>query len=312
MLLAMQNFPRSALEFEQWFATDADCVRYLASIRWPGGFRCPRCGNPDAWTTARGQFRCTWCDVQTSVTAGTIFQGTRKGLRLWLRAMWHLTEVSGGTSASEIQRVLGLSSYRTAWIWLHKLRRVMVRPVHDRLTGLVEVDEAFVKVYEDKRWHRGFRRGTLLIVGVADRGGRAGRIRLLRLADGSPQNILRAVREMAAPPAEIRADPWPAYAGLPLMGYQLRTIGPEPRVVGLRPLPMVASVMDELNRWVLGTLHGAIRPVHLDYYLAEFTFRFNHRLTRTPGKLFGTLVRRALETDRISGDDIVGSRSEEP
>jgi len=298
----MHAFPRNESEFEQWFATEDRCVRYLASIRWPGGFHCPRCGSPEAWTTGRGQFRCTWCDVQTSVTAGTIFQGTRKGLRPWLRAMWHLTEVAGGTNASEIQRMLGLSSYGTAWNWLHKLRRVMVHPTRDRLTGLVEVDEAFAKVHEPKRSYRAFGRGTLLIVAVADSAGRTGRIRLLRLADGSPQSILRAVRKMAAPPAEIRADPWPAYAGLPLMGYRLRTVGPVPRVVGLRPLPMVARVMDELNGWITGTLRGAIRPAHLDYYLAEFTFRFNHRLRRTRGKLFSILVRQALETAPESGE----------
>lgn len=244
--------------------------------------------------TGRGLYRCKVCDVQTSLTAGTVFQGTRKGLLPWLRAMWHLTEVPGGASASEMQRLLGLPNYRTAWTWLHKLRHVMVAPNRERLTGVVEVDEAFAAVGRPRSLRHGPYRGLLVIVAVTDLGGRAGPIRLARLADGSPQSILRAVREMVAPSAEVRADTWPAYQGLPLIGYRLHCDRPHPSIVGLRPLPLVAAVVEELNAWLLGELNGAIRPSHLDYYLAEFAFRFSHRLIRTPGKLFGILVRKAM------------------
>ena len=78
--------------------------------------------------TARGQLRCNRCQRQTSVTAGTIFEGTRKPLRLWFQAMWYVTNQKHGVSALGLQRILGLGSYQTAWAWLHKLRRAMVRP----------------------------------------------------------------------------------------------------------------------------------------------------------------------------------------
>ena len=81
------------------------------------------------------------CGRQTSVTAGTIFQDTRKPLTTWFRAMWWVTSQKTGASALGLQRVLGLGSYQTAWTWLHKLRRAMVRPGRDRLAGAVEVDE---------------------------------------------------------------------------------------------------------------------------------------------------------------------------
>jgi len=304
----MQEFPSNLSEFEAWFSSEEACIRYLAGIRWPRGFRCPHCGWAEAWSTARGLYRCRGCDVQTSVTAGTIFQGTRKGLRPWLAAMWRLAEVPGGASASQMQRLLELPNYRTVWTWLHKLRHVMAGAAGGRLVGAVEVDEAFAAVGRPRRLRRGRYHGELLIVAVTDRGGWAGRIRLARLADGSPQSILQAVREMVDPSAEVRADTWPAYQGLPLMGYRLQSTRPHPSIVGVRPLPLVAAVMEELNVWLLGNLCGAIRPSHLDYYLAEFAFRFNHRLIRTPGKLFGMLVRQALESGPVADGNVAGPK----
>ena len=94
--------------------------------------------------TARGQLRCVGCQRQTSPTAGTIFEGTRKPLRLWFQAMWYVTNQKHGVSALGVQRILGLGSYQTAWTWLHKLRRAMVRPGRDLLSGEVEVDETYL------------------------------------------------------------------------------------------------------------------------------------------------------------------------
>ena len=68
------------------------------------------------------------CGRQVSLTAGTIFQDTHKPLRLWFLTMWFITSQKNGVSALGLQRVLGIGSYRTAWTWLHKLRRAMVRP----------------------------------------------------------------------------------------------------------------------------------------------------------------------------------------
>jgi hypothetical protein len=73
------------------------------------------------------------------VTAGTIFQDSRQPLRLWFRAMWWVTTQKNGASALGLQRVLGLRSYKTAWSWLHKFRRAMVRPGRDRLRGRVSL-----------------------------------------------------------------------------------------------------------------------------------------------------------------------------
>ena len=140
----MEDYPRDLAEFERRFSTEGACRAYLEQLRWPDGFRCPRCGATKAWPVRQRWWHCAACGHQTSVTAGTIFQDTRTPLPTWFRAMWWVTNQKTGVSALGLQRTLGLRSYKTAWTWLHKLRRAMVRPGRDCLTGWVEVDETYV------------------------------------------------------------------------------------------------------------------------------------------------------------------------
>ena len=93
------DYPRTLTEFDAWFVSETACAEFLGRVRWPEGFRCPSCCGTDAWPTARGQLRCNRCQRQTSVTAGTIFEGTRKPLRLWFQAMWYVTNQKHGVSA---------------------------------------------------------------------------------------------------------------------------------------------------------------------------------------------------------------------
>ena len=139
----MEAYPRTVMAFEKRFATEEACRQYLEQLRWPEGFRCPRCGCADAWQMGRGLWLCRGCRRQTSVTAGTVFDRSRLPLTLWFRAMWHVTNQKNGASALTVQRLLGLGSYQTAWALLHKLRRAMVRPGRDHLAGVVEADESY-------------------------------------------------------------------------------------------------------------------------------------------------------------------------
>ena len=149
--MGMDGFSGTLADLEARFGSEQACWDYLLKRRWPEGFVCPRCSGRTAWTTTRHLLVCAGCQHQASVTAGTIFQDTRKPLTLWFRAMWWVTAQKHGASALELQRILGLGSYVTAWTWLHKLRRAMVRPGRDRLHGRVEVDETFVGGIEERR-----------------------------------------------------------------------------------------------------------------------------------------------------------------
>ncbi len=131
----MENYPRTIEEFERRFSTEQACRAFIEALRWPGGFRCPGCQGEAAAMVRDGLYQCRSYRRQTSATAGTIFQDTRKPLVMWFRAMWYVTSQKNGASALGLQRVLGLGSYETAWTWLHKLRRSMIRPDRDRLSG---------------------------------------------------------------------------------------------------------------------------------------------------------------------------------
>ena len=281
-------------EFEERFKTEEDCLAYLESVRWHDGFRCPRCGHTQAWRMKRGLWLCRKCRRQSSVTAGTIFQDTRKPLRQWMQAIWLATNQKHGVSALGLQRALGLGSYPTAWNWLHKLRRAMVRPGRDRISGLIEADEIFVGGERSGKVGRGAAGKSLVLVAAQEAGsGRIGRTLLRMIADAAMLTLHEALAECVRPGSVIRTDAWRGYNNLEMIGCERRIVRKD-AVVGDDALPLVNRVAALLKRWVLGTHQGAIRPSHLDYYLDEFTFRFNRRTSRSRGLLFHRLVEQAV------------------
>jgi transposase-like protein len=299
----MEDYPKTLLEFEDRFATEEACLEYLRKLRWPEGFHCPRCENDRAWLTKRNLYHCGQCGLQTSILAGTIFQDTKKPLRLWFRAMWHVTSQKYGANALGLQRVLGLGSYRTAWIWLHKLRRAMVRPGRDRLSGVVEVDETYIGGEKPGKRGRGAAGKALVLIVAQEDKNRIGRIRLRRVLDASADSLSPAIQEAVEPGSTLRTDGWPAYGGLPRLGYQHQVVR-QSADVGENLLPLAHQVAGLLKRWLLGTYHGAVRDYHLDYYLDEYTFRFNRRTSRSRGKLFYRLAQQAMAIDPVPVKDI--------
>jgi len=295
----MEDYPKTLLEFERRFDSDEACRGYLAALRWPEGFRCPRCGHERSWLNNRGLYECAVCHRQTSVTAGTVLQDTRKPLTLWFRAMWYVTSQKTGVSALGLQRVLGLGSYETAWVWLHKLRRAMVRPGRDRLQGTVEVDETYWGGERPGKRGRGAAGKSLVVVAAEEDGAGIGRIRLMRVADHSGQSLHAAVEACVAPGSLVHTDGLSSYNGLSALGYRHEVIRPGGAEVGEDPLPRVHRIVALLKRWMLGTHQGAIQASHLDYYLDEYTFRFNRRTSRSRGKLFYRLAQQAVTVDPL-------------
>ncbi|MFW6457485.1 MAG: IS1595 family transposase [Planctomycetota bacterium] len=302
----MCDYPTTTLEFEKWFDSEQDCRDYLWELRFPDGFRCPCCGAEEAWDTARGLRRCQGCDNQLSVTAGTVFEGTRKPLMLWFRAMWHVVNQKHGVSALGLQKDLGLGSYRTAWTWLHKLRVAMVRPGRDRLPGTVEVDETYIGGKTHGKRGRGAESKALVFIAAQEDGGRIGRIRLLRIPDASAESLTDAVGKTIRPGSVVRTDGWKGYSGLESLGYNRRIVRPTTDV-GDNLLPLANRVAALLKRWLLGTHQGAVRATHLDYYLDEYTFRFNRRTSNSRGKLFFRLAQQAVAVAPRTGDSFTAS-----
>ena len=306
----MEDFPKTLAEFEKWFRKNADCREYLFRMRWPDGFRCPRCNHGKAWPVGKVRYECTRCGYQASVIAGTILQDTHKPLTMWFRAMWWVTSQKTGASALGLQRVLGLGSYQTAWTWLHKLRRAMVRPGRDRLAGRVEVDETYVGGVDAGGGRRHLGNKALVAIAAHVDGKGIGRVRLSRISDASAECLGSFVSEAVEPKSTVITDGWPGYEGLSGKGYKhhVRPLGGNPEKAS-KLLPRVHRVASLLKRWLMGTHQGAVSREHLDYYLDEFTFRFNRRASKSRGKLFYRLVQQALAIDPVPYAELRGGSS---
>lgn len=257
--------------------------------------------------TARGQMRCATCQRQTSVVAGTLFEGTRKPLRLWFQAAWYVTSQKFGGNALGLQRVLGLGSYQTAWTWLHKMRNAMVRSGRERLSGRVEVDETYVGGQEEGVSGRLTEKKAVVAVAVEVHQPKGfGRVRLRQVPDVSSASLVGFVQGVVTPGSTILTDGWKSYDSLPQHGYPREKIvisaSGDPAHVALPGVHRVASL---LKRWLLGTHQGAVSNKHLDYYLDEFTFRFNRRASHARGLLFYRLLQQAVHAHPLRYRQIV-------
>ena len=215
----IEGYPRTQLELERRFGTEEACREYLASLRWPGGVICPRCEGDKVWKMSRGLWLCRGCRRQVSVTAGTIFQDTHLPLTLWFRAMWQVTSQKNGVSALGLQRVLGVGSYKTAWACLHKLRRAMVRPGRERLSGYVEVDESYVGGEEEGTHGRETYKKAIVVIAVEMREPKGfGRIRVKRVPDVSSASLHRSCARLfslarpSTPTVGMATTTWPSTA----------------------------------------------------------------------------------------------------
>ena len=296
----MEDYPRDLTEFEACFATEEACRQYLFRLRWPHGFRCPRCGGEKYWPLRGVLLQCAGCGHQASVTAGTIFQDTRSPLRLWFRAMWWVVAQKNGASALGLQRVLGLRSYEKAWTWLHKLRRAMVRPGRDRLAGKVEVDETYLGGLEEGVRGRETEKKALIVVAAQEDGRGVGRIRLQQIPNASAESLIPFLEDSVERGSLIHTDGWLGYEPLEKKGYRHAITflhGHEESPSEL--MPRVHLGVSLLKRWLVGTHQGAVSHQHLDYYLDEFTFRFNRRRSRSRGKLFFRLVQQAVNIEPV-------------
>ena len=292
----MDEYPANMTELEKNFATQEACLVYLAALRWPSGYVCSSCASAKAWKMVNGLILCAKCRRQQSVLAGTVFQDTHMPLPTWFRAMWHVCANKNGMSAQNLQRLLGLRSYNTAWFCLHKLRRAMVRPGRERLSGIVEADETYMGGPREGNRGRGAFGKQIVFIAAEVRGHKIGRIRLSHIPDVSGATLGRAVSDAVTVGAIIRTDGWKGYNGVTASGYKHEVVVESADELDDIKLSKCHLVISLLKRWILGTMQGNVGKEHLQDYLNEFTFRFNRRSARNRGLLFYRLAQQAVAT----------------
>lgn len=300
----MEDYPQNIMDFEKRFQTEKACQDYLFQLRWPNGFQCTHCGNTKAWPMKDALYQCSQCNSKISVTAGTIFHGTHKPLVLWFRAIWWLTGQKNGASALGIQKIMGLGGYKTAWTWLHKLRRAMITPGRANLSGTIEMDETYIGGEKPGKRGRGAAGKSLVAILAEIKDSAIGRIRLKRIEDASSDSLNEAALSTVNKNSLIRTDGWKGYNLLSTLGYQHEIIRPDSNI-GEDLLPNCHRIASLLKRWLLGTHQGAVSHEHLDYYLDEFTFRFNRRTSKHRGKLFYRLLENAVKIEPTTYQQLI-------
>lgn len=303
-------YPKTVREFRMQFATEDACVEYLIQSRWSDGFSCPRCQHGEYWYLAKRKLLvCRKCRKETSPTAGTLMHRSHVPILEWFWAAYLLTTLTPGISALQLQRQLGLGSYRTAWFMLNRLRKGMVSDSRSRLSGMVEADETIIGGPVEGKRGRGVTKGShsSLVVGAVevvsytDRNGkaceRAGRLRLALIHSADEETIGAFVSQNVEPGSVIRSDGWRGYSKTAMKGYVH-----DRRVVGSPARAHVEAVhihrvFSNLKTWIAGTHHG-VDPAYLPAYLDEFVFRFNRR--QTPMAAFQTLLGIASNKDHVT------------
>ena len=270
-----RDFPKTAVEFEARFATEADCRAYWIEARWGGKPACAACQSERLWTTRDGTtFECAECSHQTSLTAGTLLHKTHKPLKLWFRAVFEISSRKNGISAKELQRIMGFGSYNTAWTWLHKLRAALVRPDREPLGQHVEIDEAFV----------GAKRAGKSLVLVATEA--QGRVRMAQAENNDAETLKRFADAEIVPDASVTTDGHAGYSG--------KSLGDRPHeaVVQTKAERAEADALQrshwaisQLKRWLFGTHGSAVSMKYLQAYLDEYVFRYNRRRTKGVGRI---------------------------
>jgi transposase-like protein len=310
----LKDLPGDLPTFLKRFGTDARCRAYLVRARWPEGFRCTGCGRDQAWSHKKRLIEeCVACGKQHSILAGTIFEQTKTGLARWFLAIYLVTSSKGGISAMELKRQMGFGSYQTAWSWLHKIRRAMVRPERAPLSARVEADETYVGGPRPGVPGRGAA-GKIKVAGAVEsargkaRGRRLGRLRLAVVQDVSALSLEGFLGHNVARPTIVATDGWSGYGGLAAAGWRHEPLNLSASWgdAALR-LPAIHLVFGLAKRWLLGTHHGAVAQKHLPAYLDEFVFRFNRRTATNLSHRFARVIQQAVRTSPTTYHGIVAT-----
>ena len=268
------------VDINTMFATDAKCRELLVRLRWPEGPQCLRCKMPVVeLETEKQLFYCKDCDYQFTVTAGTIFNDSHLPLNKWFIAVLLLCEAKKGMSACQMQRTLGIGSYRTAWYLCHRIRAAMVEVNRPMLDGKVEMDETYVG---GKNWWQGKAAkndNKEVVIGIRQRGGD---LRFFHAKDARSGTLEKYIRENISEDVDILfTDDWKAYRSAAKhlrKDGRHKTIRHKLRIYAKGNIytNTVESAFSLLKRGIMGTWHK-ISAKHLQAYCEEMTFRFNRR-----------------------------------
>ena len=274
----MQQGSMNLLDFQNKFSTEEACQEHLFNMRWPNGYRCPRCDHNEAYFhQSRHLHQCKKCGYQASLTAGTIFHKTRTPLVKWFWMIFLMGQHKNGIAMTTLKRMLNIKSYNTVWAMGQKIRKAMgERDAHYELAGIMEIDDTYFGSPKPGKRGRGAAGKAKVVVAVEIHEDKPRFATMQQVESMSEDDICKAINGRLGEDVIARTDGWKSYGFLNSGGREH-----QPIVVGSgknagKLLPWVHILISNIKGNIRGTYHG-VSSKHLSRYLSEFCYRFNRR-----------------------------------
>lgn len=289
-------------DFERDFPDDAACLDWLVGHLYPEGIFCPKCQKVTKHhrVKTRTCYACQFCGHQEYPMRGTIFEDSATSLRVWFHAFFLMAETRCGISAKQIERETGVT-YKTAWRMANKIRSLLSSDADAPFEGSVEADEAYVggRAYWRKNSDRRPRKdgrptaanGMTPVLGIAQRKteGSPGKVYARIVPDAAERTLVPHVMTKVLPSTAVYTDEWQGYKALGEAGYEHQRIRHSQKVYvnGDVHTNTIEGFWSLLKRGIVGVYHG-VSTTHLQSYMDEYTFRYNHR--EEPVGMFRTFL----------------------
>jgi transposase-like protein len=314
------EMPTTLIEAIKYFSDEQTCINAVAYLRWEDGSPvCPKCNAAQGernhyWLAKQKRWKCYQCYKQFSVKVGTIFEDSPIPLSKWLPAMWLLVNCKNGVSSYEVSRDLGISQ-KAAWFVLQRLRHILKDTTVIPMRGPAEGDESF-HGGKPKNMHMS-RRAKIkavgmnayadktVVFGVLDRETR--KVRAQVIPNVKRHTLQKAILDRVGFGATVYTDGWSGYDGLKAAGFVHETVNHLNEYVrGQVHTNGIENFWSLLKRGLNGT-YVAVEQYHLDRYIDEATFRFNHRINHTDSSRFvqalSQVVNRRLTYAELTGKE---------
>jgi transposase len=277
-------------EFNRQFPDDAACLDYIFDARHPDGGLCQSCGRTNTFhrVATRRCYSCANCGHQIHPCEGTIFHKSSTSLKSWFFAMFLMTSSKNGVSAKELERQLGVT-YKTAWRMAHQIRKLMNQG-GDMLSGVVEADETYIG---GRRSFAHRLENKTIVAGMVERGGD---VKAKVVSNVAASSLMPNIVNNVESGSKLFTDEWKGYNYAKKYGYIHATVehGRDEYVRAEVHTNSIEGFWSQLKRSVNGTFHQVSRS-HLQAYVNEFCFRYNHRASVTEAPIFPRLVERVAE-----------------
>lgn len=299
------NIRYSFKQFKDEYGSHDQCLDALKELRYPSGTICPKCKEASAFyrVSNRSAYACKLCGWHVYPLAGTIFEKTSTPLDLWFYAMFLMIHTRSGTSAKQLERMLGVT-YKTAWRMFKQIRMLManINSTGGLLDGEVEIDETFVG---GKGMNRRFKPHfneipKEVVMGLVKRSqsGKGGdKVYLKHIPSTGKWALLEQIKNNVDPKARVITDEYRGYWQLPKYGYKHDYVNHQQTYV-LNDIHTqnIENIWSILKRGIYG-VYRHVSKKYLQAYADEYAWRYNHR--KYNGKMFEMLLKQVVEVKAL-------------